>query len=498
MTDPSPANPLRLSELGSDPAAVLRLITHFDAFDESAANADTVIRAAALLAECPAGASWPSGTVIRYDAAGRLLPATAAPAHASGSDPAVWLERHPPTSLPAAPGTDATHAQDADRARDGAAPRPGDRGVTVDGTGNRLHGNEIRTGVLESPPQRWPAETSARPHPLDGVVLDRLRHCLRVVAARQVADPLRMDDPALLEVVLSEKERREDRVRAMRLLGLDPGRATRVLAVTGPGAAEAVRIIGEHVPILRQAVIGATTAVLVQDLAALGESAGRALGSDGSTRQSGPRTAGSAATPRAGEESASGPGRPSMVDRGLSDTLNAAVVQAFPASRAGAAGPWIGVGERLPALAAAASWEQARRALRFASSTWHGRRVIAFERLGALELLADLPVQRLLGTADVTRINEFAATEAGALAVDTLEAFCVFGTLRRTATELHLHHSTVAARIAQVEAVMGWGVDDALDRFTATLVLFVRRMALSSAQLAGPSAVDPTSVGSRR
>ncbi|MFE3028796.1 hypothetical protein, partial [Nocardia tengchongensis] len=31
------------------------------------------------------------------------------------------------------------------------------------------------------------------------------------------------------------------------------------------------------------------------------------------------------------------------VDRGLSDTLNAAVVQAFPASQAGAVGPWIGV-----------------------------------------------------------------------------------------------------------------------------------------------------------
>ncbi|MGW4533364.1 PucR family transcriptional regulator [Nocardia sp. NPDC004340] len=430
MTESAPpTNPLRLSELGSDPAAVLRLITHFDAFDESAANADTVIRAAALLAECPAGASWPSGTVIRYDAAGRLLLATAAPADASGSDPAVWLER---------------------------------------------------------PPQQRPADTSARPHPLDGVVLDRLRHCLRVVAARQVADPLRMDDPALLEVVLSEKERREDRVRAMRLLGLDPGRATRVLAVAGPGAAEAVRIIGEYVPILRQAVIGATTAVLVQDLTALGGADGR-----GAVSAIGHHAA-------ALGQTATGPGRPSMVDRGLSDTLNAAVVHAFPASQAGAAGPWIGVGERLPALAAAASWEQARRALRFASSTWHGRRVIAFERLGALELLADLPVQRLLGTADVTRINEFAATEAGALAVDTLEAFCVFGTLRRTATELHLHHSTVAARIAQVEAVMGWDVDDALDRFTATLVLFVRRMALSSAQLSAPAAVDPTSVGHGR
>ncbi|MFE3189712.1 PucR family transcriptional regulator [Nocardia sp. NPDC059240] len=400
-----------MSTLGSDPAAVLRVLAHFDAFDESAANADTVIRAAALLAECPVGAMWSDGTVIRYDAAGRLLPAIAAnPGDSLGTDPAVWLERR------ASPG--------------GREPRDGG-----DGTDRRRDVDPDHVAHPDCPA-----------HPLDQVVMDRLRHCLRMVSARQAANPLRMDDPALLEVVLSEKERREDRVRAMRLLGLDPARATRVLAVAGPGAAEAVRIIGEQVPVLRQAVIGATVAVLVQDPAL----------------------------------------RDGCADHGLSDALNHAVVEAFPASRTGAGGPWIGMGERLPAVAAATSWEQARRALRFASSTWHGRRVVAFERLGSLELLADMPVQRLLGNADVVRINEFASNEAGALAVDTLEAFCMFGTLRGTAQELHLHHSTVAARIAQVEAVMGWDMGEALDRFMATLVLTVRRIALSSAELASP------------
>ncbi|MGV9837792.1 PucR family transcriptional regulator [Nocardia niigatensis] len=466
MTYPAPtSNPLRLSELAADSAAVLRVIAHFDAFDEFAANADTVVRAAALLAECPVGASWPSGTVIRYDAAGRLLSSIGTPADAVGSDPAVWLERQAAVDSPAT--------------RESDAPR---RTGTAAGSRNR---------------QRHNADSRDAAHPLDAVVLDRLRHCLRVVSARQAANPLRMDDPALLEVVLSEKERREDRVRAMRLLGLDPARAARVLAVAGPGAADAVRIIGEYVPILRQAVIGATTAVLVQDFGPpVGTADERGL-VPVSARSSAVAESGGSDRP-ANAPAPTGPGRPSMVDRGLSDVLNAAVAEAFPASQAGTGGPWIGVGERLPAFAAATSWEQARRAMRFASSTWHGRRVIAFERLGALELLADLPVQRLLGTSDAMRINEFATTEAGALAVDTLEAFCVFGTLRRTATELHLHHSTVASRIAQVEAVMGWDVDEALDRFTATLVLTVRRMALSSAQMAGRLPSDPTGVGCGR
>ncbi len=77
--------------------------------------------------------------------------------------------------------------------------------------------------------------------------------------------------------------------------------------------------------------------------------------------------------------------------RELSDVLNSAVVQEFPESRRGAGGPWVGMGERLPAYAAATSWEQALRALRFASSTWHGRRVVAYERLGSLALLGELP-----------------------------------------------------------------------------------------------------------
>ncbi|WP_063064289.1 PucR family transcriptional regulator [Nocardia violaceofusca] len=387
MDEPGAEAP-RLRELGADPDAVLRLIRYFDGFDESDTNADTVVRAAALLAECPVAASWPSGTVIRYDAAGRPLPTVMPPAETTG-EPAVWLER-----------TGAAHA-------------------------------------------------------LDGVLVDRLRHCLRVVAVRgSAAGPTGLDDPALLEVVLSEKQRREDRVRAMRLLGIDPAQPMRVLAVSGPGAAGAVRIIAARGRVVRSAVIGATTAVLIQDRETCRE---------------------------------------------LSDVLNSAVVQEFPASRRGAGGPWVGMGERLPAYAAATSWEQALRALRFASSTWHGRRVVAYERLGSLALLGELPVQRLLRTSDVLRVNEFAATEAGALAVDTLEAFCVFGSLRRTAAELHLHHSTVAARIAQVEAVMGWDVDEALDRFMATLALMVRRIALSSAELAAdPGAAgraDPTGVG---
>ena len=61
-------------------------------------------------------------------------------------------------------------------------------------------------------------ERAAGEHPLDSVLMDRLRHTVRVAAA---AGP-RMGDPALLEVVLSGEERREDRVRAVGCWGWTP------------------------------------------------------------------------------------------------------------------------------------------------------------------------------------------------------------------------------------------------------------------------------------
>ncbi|UGT42404.1 helix-turn-helix domain-containing protein [Nocardia yamanashiensis] len=431
---------IRLSALGSDPSSVLRVIAYFDRLDESAADAAAAVRGAARLAECVVTATWPSGTVIRFDAIGAPVPRhTSASAADSGAqslaeahprhDGEVGAEQGPEPGFP-------LKAVVADLPGDAAPNRAARAGGGV-AVGTATHSPAHLD--LGAEPKVW-LERRGSEHPLDAVVLDRLRHCLRVVAARQAANgPLRLGDPALLEVVLSEKERAEDRVRAMRLLGLDQAREVRVVAVTGPCAQDAVRMVAERVPVCRVAVIGEITAVLTQDW---------------------------------------------LDGRAFSDTVNAAIAEAFPASRSGGGGPWMGIGARMPALAAPASWDQACRALRFASSTWHGRRAVAFDRLGSLELLADVPVERLLATPDVLRLNEFAATESGALAVDTLEAFCVYGSLRRTATELHLHHSTVAARIAQVESLMGWDIDEALDRFLATLVLTVRRIALSSAELA--------------
>ncbi|MGW4045498.1 PucR family transcriptional regulator [Streptomyces sp. NPDC004721] len=373
---------LRMSELGPDSASLMRLISYFDQLGESAADADTVVRSAAVLAECSVGSRWSSGAVIRYGALGDLLDARG-PNAPVGQDLEVWLER-----------TGADHA-------------------------------------------------------LDPVLLDRLRHTLRMVDVTSMSrtDP-RLGDPAMIEVILSDKERREDRVRAVELLGLDPGRDVRVLAIYTEDVGPVVELLERTCPgrFVRSVSTGNPTAILMQA---------------------------------------------PLESRRLCDILHAAIVAEHPASprSGGGRGPWVGIGERVSVHAAPTSWMQARRALRFASSTVYGQRAVEFGRLGPLELLADVPLERLLETRGVARINALAASAAGAQDVDTLEAFCVYGSLRRTAAELHVHHSTVASRLTHVEAVMDWDLGDSIDRFMATLVLMLRRMALSSAELAASEVV---------
>ncbi|MFC9790793.1 PucR family transcriptional regulator [Rhodococcus sp. NPDC127528] len=376
-----------MSGLGSDSVSVLRIISYFDALGESAANADTIVRSAALLAECPVGARWAAGSVIRYDALGAPLDESR-PGSSAGSDPEVWLER------------------------------------------------------------------AGAERPLDSVLLDRLRHTLRVAAAQSagVRTVSQMGDPALLEVVLSDKERREDRLRAVQLLGLDPAQHVRVLAVSAVSIGPAMELVSQACPgrLVRSVAAGNLTAVLLQDA------------SDSRT---------------------------------LATELHAAIAARYPSPSPSTIradrGPWVGIGERMSVYAAPASWKQARRALRFASSTLYGRRAVAYAPLSSLHLLAELPLERLLNDPDVARLNALATSATGEQEVATLEAFCVFGSLRRTAAELHVHHSTVAARLAHLEAEMGWNLEEAVDRFMATLVLMIRRMALTSTELAASEVFGP-------
>jgi hypothetical protein len=367
---------VRLSALDADAEAAVRVIAYFDALIENGAAVAALVRSAAALAECPAGAALADGRRTRMRPDGTPLPDHEPVVESGGLDLGtrgrVWLER------PAAPG------------------------------------------------------------PLDDLVLERFAIAARVLGrpARRTPAP-HLADPGLVELVLGEREAAEDRARALRLLGLDTGRPVRLIAVSAtdrdPGV-EAVGLVarGTDVREVRVAVVGAVAAVVLQ--------------------------------PRSGPDAAVAQLRAALAER--------ARERGTPG-----AGLRVGIGGAVDGLAARASWLQARTALRFADPGLTDEALVEHAALGPVALLAELPVERLRAEPDVLALDELAATPGGALDVATLEAFCRTGSLRQAAAALHLHHSSVAGRLAHVEDALGLRLDEPDGRFRARLAVLARRLA---------------------
>jgi sugar diacid utilization regulator len=164
-------------------------------------------------------------------------------------------------------------------------------------------------------------------------------------------------------------------------------------------------------------------------------------------------------------------------------SIREAMRRAVPAQRWGI-GLRIGVGASADCTNTHESWEGALLATRFArSSTFVSAvdscaAVVGYEELGGLELLADLPPDRLRQHRDVIALEEIIKKSSGALDVQALEAFSRTGSLRQAAQSLYLHHSTVAVRLSRVEAATGWDLNDPDDRFRARFALWARRLTL--------------------
>ena len=95
------------------------------------------------------------------------------------------------------------------------------------------------------------------------------------------------------------------------------------------------------------------------------------------------------------------------------------------------------------------SWREARTALRFTSPR---EPVLRYGDLGALALLAEIPSGAARDNADVAAITRVARSAED---LETLDAYCTFGSLRRAADLLHLHHTSVARRVEQIGRALG-------------------------------------------
>ncbi|MFI8239409.1 LysR family transcriptional regulator [Streptomyces sp. NPDC085866] len=71
---------------------------------------------------------------------------------------------------------------------------------------------------------------------------------------------------------------------------------------------------------------------------------------------------------------------------------------------------------------------------------------------GALALLARIPEDAARDSADVAAISRVAGDPED---LETLDAYCATGSLRRAADRLHLHHGSVARRPEEIVRTLG-------------------------------------------
>lgn len=116
------------------------------------------------------------------------------------------------------------------------------------------------------------------------------------------------------------------------------------------------------------------------------------------------------------------------------------------------------------------AWEQARTALRF---TTPRNPVVRHDDLGAMALLAQLSPDTARANPDVAAITRLAQNPHD---LETLDAYCATGSVRRAAESLHLHHSSVARRLDQIAGNLGMEITHPAGLTRATLALTTWRL----------------------
>ncbi|HEV2638616.1 MAG TPA: helix-turn-helix domain-containing protein [Actinocrinis sp.] len=102
---------------------------------------------------------------------------------------------------------------------------------------------------------------------------------------------------------------------------------------------------------------------------------------------------------------------------------------------------------------------------------------MAFDELGAVALLAVKLTSAEAFVPDVRNLNEAESAVPGTLA--TLAALTVHDSVRKAAAELHIHHSTLQARLVHANTVLGYEAQSTTGRARLSLALAPRRIHLN-------------------
>jgi len=302
--------------------------------------------------------------------------------------------------------------------------------------------DEVRVGSV------W-LQRPAEPQQFDEMLIERMALAAAALWQHDLGrDVTATTEPALLELVLSPRTGDIDRSRSLRLLGFSEIYPLRALAVTSDAAHELPGTVHRLVCELREGglnqargcVIGLKGAVLAQYQAPLG--------------------------------------------------ANGHVLPQVLRDRNMARGTRVGVGPLVDPAGIMTSWQAALSALRLSSTWLRSGGFIESDELGAAGLLADIPVASLEACKDLQVLDELASHPKGQRDIQALESLLRTGSLRQAAADMHLHHSSVAARLRHVEDALGLSLSDPIGHVRAEVAVALWRLLQSARKNRPPAALN--------
>jgi len=290
--------------------------------------------------------------------------------------------------------------------------------------GGRLGGGRPESAVthpIEGGGHVW-LERDGDPLPLDQIVLERFAAAAAIQRDLAMSTLPRLGDPALVELIVDPAAGAAERARALQLVGLRPDSPLRALAVVGPDPMDALSGLPEGFAAFGHAPVDGGYAVLIRG------------------------------------------GTPTGSIRAPARTR-------------------IGIGPVERADEAWRSWRRARVAVRFADAAastenvWLHGPVVDWDSLGGFAVLAEhVPGAEIAAVPDVQALDRLAAARSGPDVIATLHAICVNDSIRHTATAMHLHHSSVVARLERAEDELGFSVRSPGGRTRVALALTLRHL----------------------
>jgi hypothetical protein len=324
--------------------------------------------------------------------------------------------------------------------------------IRIDPDGRRLESTsgparpEWPGAALDGAGARVWLERDGSPLELDAMIVERLAAGVRVVLDR-TRGRAASRDPALVEVLVDRHADADTRAGAARRLGLAAGSSARVVASTPISTPDGTP--------------GGTPP------GTLGSASGGALGG----------------TPRGtlGGALAGPPHDLPAVLRRRHTVLGQVDLSVVPHSADWTSDPApgrrFGIGPQTPVEELPGSWEGALVALRLTAGGTAldpGPRQLRYEELGGLALLATSVPAAAARIPDVAALEKLGGQVPWALA--TLDAIAEHASLRRAAASLHVHHSTLQERVAQLARVLGYPLDTAAGHNRLYLALVLRRL----------------------